>query len=74
MQVSGSNVALLFLSRQLILRVMEEDLASKTRRNLKQVAEVEGFSDGFLRLGPPPFLKGSCAPSASAQVGEIQDY
>ncbi|XP_077561846.1 cytoplasmic dynein 2 intermediate chain 1 isoform X2 [Haemaphysalis longicornis] len=46
-------------SSSLILRVMEEDLASKTRRDLKQVAQVESFSDGFLRLGPVSFLKGS---------------
>ncbi|XP_049524744.1 cytoplasmic dynein 2 intermediate chain 1 isoform X2 [Dermacentor silvarum] len=46
-------------SSDLMLRVIDEDLACKTRRNLKRASEVDGFSGGFLRLDPLPFAKGS---------------
>ncbi|KAL3208292.1 hypothetical protein MRX96_009644 [Rhipicephalus microplus] len=45
-------------SSDLMLRVMEEDRACETRRNLKRVSEVDGFSDGFLQLDPLRFAKG----------------
>ncbi|KAK8775311.1 hypothetical protein V5799_031343 [Amblyomma americanum] len=44
---------------ELMLRVIEEDLACKTRRNRKQASEVNGFSGGFLRLDPLPFARRS---------------
>ncbi|XP_065285666.1 cytoplasmic dynein 2 intermediate chain 1 isoform X1 [Dermacentor albipictus] len=46
-------------SSDLMLRVIDEDLACKTRRNLKRASEVDGFSGGFLRLDPLTFAKGS---------------
>ncbi|KAH6931166.1 hypothetical protein HPB50_022597 [Hyalomma asiaticum] len=45
-------------SSNLMLRVMEEDRACETRRNLKRTPEVEGFSDGYLQLDPLRFVKG----------------
>ncbi|XP_077484875.1 cytoplasmic dynein 2 intermediate chain 1 [Amblyomma americanum] len=60
---SGEDVMDLFdflkNSSDLMLRVIEEDLACKTRRNRKQASEVNGFSGGFLRLDPLPFARRS---------------